>query len=52
MTQIDKYETYRAIACLIIGITAIISMGLFGTLIEDDTLACIIMCSIAFIGGF
>lgn len=52
MIQIDKYKTYRGIACLFISIATIISIGLFGKSIENDTLAVIVMFAIAFVGCF
>ena len=50
MTQVNKYKTYRGIACLLISITTIILMGFFGAKFENDILAIIIMCTIGFIG--
>lgn len=52
MIQIDKYETYRTIACLIIGITTIISEAFICKFIENYTLALIVTFVIGFIGCF
>lgn len=50
MSQIDKYETYRAIACLIISISTLISETFVCKFIESYNLALIVTFVIGFVG--
>lgn len=52
MVQIDKYEIYRTIACLIIGITTIIETAILYKFIENDTIALCVVYAVGFIGCF
>lgn len=49
MSQIDKYETYRVIACLIISISTLISAAFICKFIESYNLA-LIVTIIGFVG--
>ena len=50
MSQIDKYGTYRVIACLIISISTLISAAFICKFIESYNLALIVTFIIGFVG--